>query len=82
MARLCSWGSREPPGWDWAHSAVPCVRFSQPSWGVPNLPGCAPQYGAALMFPLPAADRELLPGSKRGDIPVTWCPGPLHALCL
>lgn len=43
-----SWGSREPPGCDWAHSAVPCVRFSQPLWGVPNLPGCAPQDGAAL----------------------------------
>lgn len=42
MARLCSWSSPEPPGWDGVHPAMLHFGFAQPLWGVPNLPGYDP----------------------------------------
>lgn len=68
MARLCSHSSREPPGWDRAHTAMPHVWSFQPSRGVLNLPSCDPLYlnlVLSWMFPLPATRRALLPCGKR-----------------
>lgn len=59
----------------------PASGSSSPCGGSRIFPAEHPRTGLLWMFPLPAADRELLPCSKRGDIPVTWCPGPLNALC-
>ena len=67
MARLCSWSSREPPGWYGAYPAVPHVGSrAQPLGGVLNLPGCdPPSLVLPWMFPLTAANGELLLCSKR-----------------
>lgn len=59
----------------------PASGFPSPCRGSRIFPAMHPRMMLLFMFPLLAVDKELLPCTKRGDIPVTWYPGPLNALC-